>query len=36
MDLPGSIFEFGAWYGSNLVLFENLRAIMTLTITQEK
>ena len=27
VDLPGSIFEFGAWYGSNLVLFENLRAI---------
>ena len=27
VNLPGSIFEFGAWYGSNLVLFENLRAI---------
>lgn len=27
IDLPGSIVEFGTWYGQNLVLFENLRAI---------
>lgn len=26
-DLPGSIVEFGVWYGQNLVLMENLRAI---------
>lgn len=25
--LPGSIFEFGSWYGANLALFESLRAI---------
>ena len=25
--LPGSIFEFGSWYGTNLALFESLRAI---------
>ena len=27
IDLPGSIFEFGCWYGANLILFESLRAI---------
>lgn len=26
-DIPGSILEFGTWWGQNLVLFENLRAI---------
>jgi hypothetical protein len=26
-DLPGAIIEFGTWWGQNLVLFENLRAI---------
>ena len=26
-DVPGVIMEFGVWYGSNLALFENLRAI---------
>ena len=26
-DMPGSIFEFGCWYGQNLIIFENLRAI---------
>lgn len=26
-DIPGVIAEFGVWYGQNLVLFENLRAI---------
>lgn len=25
--LPGSIVEFGSWYGTNLALFESLRAI---------
>ncbi len=27
MHLPGNIYEFGVWWGQNLVLFENLRAI---------
>jgi hypothetical protein len=27
VDLPGSIMEFGSWYGTNLALFESLRAI---------
>jgi hypothetical protein len=27
VDLPGVIMEFGCWWGQNLVLFENLRAI---------
>tara|TARA_B100000315_G_C14438231_1_gene523446 strand:+ start:175 stop:942 length:768 start_codon:yes stop_codon:yes gene_type:complete len=27
IDIPGIIVEFGCWYGQNLVLFENLRAI---------
>ena len=27
LDKPGSIVEFGTWWGQNLVLFENLRAI---------
>ena len=27
VDLPGVIMEFGSWYGQNLVLFSNLRAI---------
>jgi hypothetical protein len=26
-DLPGVIAEFGTWWGQNMVLFENLRAI---------
>ena len=26
-DLPGVIVEFGTWWGQNMVLFENLRAI---------
>jgi hypothetical protein len=26
-DVPGVIMEFGTWWGQNLVLFENLRAI---------
>lgn len=27
IDVPGVIVEFGAWWGQNLILFENLRAI---------
>ena len=27
LDIPGVIIEFGTWWGQNLVLFENLRAI---------
>lgn len=27
VDLPGSIMEFGVWWGQNLVVYENLRAI---------
>ncbi|PRM91334.1 crotonobetainyl-CoA--carnitine CoA-transferase [Arcobacter cryaerophilus gv. occultus] len=27
VHLPGSIMEFGSWYGTNLALFESLRAI---------
>lgn len=27
VDIPGKIVEFGTWWGQNLVLFENLRAI---------
>jgi hypothetical protein len=27
VGLPGAILEFGVWWGQNLVLFENLRAI---------
>lgn len=27
LDLPGVIMEFGTWWGQNLILFENLRAI---------
>lgn len=27
LDLPGVIVEFGTWWGQNLVVFENLRAI---------
>lgn len=27
LDTPGSIIEFGTWWGQNLILFENLRAI---------
>jgi len=27
IDIPGVIVEFGTWWGQNLVLFENLRAI---------
>lgn len=27
LNLPGVIMEFGCWWGQNLVLFENLRAI---------
>jgi hypothetical protein len=26
-DIPGALVEFGVWWGQNLVLFENLRAI---------
>jgi len=26
-DIPGVIIEFGSWWGANLVLFENLRAV---------
>jgi hypothetical protein len=26
-DIPGSIIEFGCWYGQNIIIFENLRAI---------
>lgn len=26
-DIPGVIMEFGTWWGQNLILFENLRAI---------
>ena len=26
-DIPGVIMEFGTWWGQNLVMFENLRAI---------
>lgn len=27
LNVPGSIMEFGVWWGQNLVLFENFRAI---------
>lgn len=27
VDVPGVIMEFGTWYGQNLAVFENLRAI---------
>lgn len=27
LDIPGNIYEFGTWWGQNLVLFENMRAI---------
>jgi len=27
IDIPGVIMEFGTWWGQNLVLYENLRAI---------
>lgn len=27
LEQPGVIVEFGTWWGQNLVLFENLRAI---------
>src|SRR6266508_2691368 len=27
LDLPGIVVEFGTWWGQNMVLFENLRAI---------
>jgi len=27
MNIPGVIMEFGIWWGQNIVLFENLRAI---------
>ncbi len=27
LDVPGVIMEFGTWWGANLVLFENLRAV---------
>ena len=26
-DIPGAILEFGCWFGQNLIIFENLRAI---------
>ena len=27
LDIPGVIMEFGIWWGQNIILFENLRAI---------
>jgi len=27
IDIPGVIMEFGTWWGQNIILFENLRAI---------
>jgi len=27
LDIPGVIMEFGTWFGQNIILFENLRAI---------
>jgi len=27
VDLPGAVLEFGVWWGQNLVLFENMRAV---------
>jgi len=27
LDIPGVIMEFGTWWGQNIILFENLRAI---------
>lgn len=27
LPVPGSIFEFGVWFGQSLVLYENLRAV---------
>lgn len=27
VDLPGAVIEFGVWWGQNLVLFENMRAV---------
>jgi hypothetical protein len=27
LNVPGNIYEFGTWWGQNLVLFENLRSI---------
>ena len=27
VDVPGIIMEFGVWYGQNISVFENLRAI---------
>lgn len=27
VDVPGVIMEFGVWYGANMALFENLRAV---------
>ena len=27
IDIPGVIMEFGVWWGQNIILFENLRAI---------
>jgi hypothetical protein len=28
LDVPGLIVEFGTWWGQNLIMFENLRAIL--------
>lgn len=27
IDIPGNIYEFGVWWGQNMILFENMRAI---------
>ena len=27
LDIPGNIYEFGVWWGQNMILFENMRAI---------
>lgn len=27
LNVPGNIFEFGTWWGQNIILFENLRSI---------
>ena len=35
VDLPGSIFEFRVRYGSNLVLFENLRQFVPYNYTRK-
>ena len=27
LNIPGNIYEFGTWWGQNIILFENMRAI---------